>query len=460
MDFQNIDQQNLGKFLQIAFSEGIRNQISRDFRDWEYIKREKVADPQGRQVNFFFQKSFGPSAVQYRNPNVTSSFPSAQQISTQENTAVFKELNSTVEIEYNLWKRAQKSGNVKYAEPLAVEIESKLVATKRQMSKDLYGDGTGVLGTLAASSATVESGNLRIQLDTASSARGHVGFFEYDEILKLINEDGTTATTLDTNLATEPVYFKVIERRRSDDTILLQGLDSSLAAVTITSISVQPTAGEVLYKYEQPTFADLSGSIADYGSVTEVVPGLESLTAGDGRTVHGITMSGSTKGTRLDANDVQIDVSHIESVMNDAKINVGSGTYAWKMAMMAPEAYSQFVESRETDRRFNSIQDETRGLRKFVYQHREDAIELYASEYCPKKRMYIMPEAKAGQGKVMEWHGTDFEPVKAPGGSDFHLKPGSGAGHERKIISYMEGYGTLICKHPAAVAVIENFRID
>ena len=145
MAFSNIDNQNLGKFLQIAFSEGIRNQISRDFRDWEYIKREKVADPQGREIRFFFQKSFGPSAVQYRNPNFSSSFPSAQQVSTQENTAVFKELDATVEIEYNMWKRAKISGNVRYAEPLAVEIESKLVALKRQMSKDLYGDGTGVL---------------------------------------------------------------------------------------------------------------------------------------------------------------------------------------------------------------------------------------------------------------------------------------------------------------------------
>ena len=126
---------------------------------------------------------------------------------------------------------------------------------------------------------------------------------------------------------------------------------------------------------------------------------------------------------------------------------------------MAPEAYSTFVESRENDRRFNSIEDNVRGLRKFVYQHRDDAIELYASEYCPKNRIYIIPEAKAGQGKVLEYHGTDFEPVRAPGGSEYHLKPGATGGHERRIVSYLEGYGTLICKHPAAIAVIHNFTI-
>jgi hypothetical protein len=455
MAFSNIDNQALGKFLQIAFSEGVRNQISSDYRDWEYIKREKTADPQGREIRFFFQTTLGPSAIQYRNPNFSSNFPSAQQISTSENTAVFKELNATIEIEYNLWKRAQKSGNVRYAEPLAVEIESKITALKRQMSKDLYLDGTGVLGTLSSGTDTVESGNIRFVLDEDS--RGHVGAFEFDEIL-VLREADSTATALDTNLATEPVYWKVISRRRSDSTVLLQGLDSSLNALTVASISTPAGTGEVFYKYEQPTIPDL-GSITDYGNITEVIPGLESLTANDGRSIHGITMSGSTAGTHLDARDVQIDVSHIEQVMNDAKINVGTA-YSWKMAMMAPETYSTFIESRETDRRFNSVEDSTRGTRKFVYQHREDSIELYASEYCPKKKMYIMPEAKQGQGKVIEYHGTDFEPVKAPGGSEYHLKASASGGFERRISSYMEGYGTLICKHPAAVAVIENFRID
>jgi len=40
-----------------------------------------------------------------------------------------------------LWKRAQKSGNKRYAEPLAIEIDSKVRAVKRQLAKDLYGDG-------------------------------------------------------------------------------------------------------------------------------------------------------------------------------------------------------------------------------------------------------------------------------------------------------------------------------
>jgi len=259
-------------------------------------------------------------------------------------------------------------------------------------------------------------------------------------------------------LATEPVYWRVVERDFDNDKVTLQGLDSAFAEVNVTSISVQPGAGEVFYKFGQPTVPDLT-SISDYGTVSEAMPGFESLTAADGRTVHGITMNGATKGTRFDAGDTSLDVSHLESVMNNVKINVGQSSYAWKMGILAPQAYSQFINGRETDRRFNSVDDVTRGARKWVYQHRNDTIELVSSEFAKKKRFYIMPEARQSQGKVFEYHGTDFMPVKAPNGSEFHLKASSAGGFENTIVSYMDSYGTLICKHPAAVAVIENFTL-
>lgn len=457
MAFQNITNLSLGDILQIYYSNGIRQQISEDFADWEYIKRERVGDPMGRQINFYLQTSLGPSAVQRRNPGVVSNFPTAQRVSSQEHTAQIKEIATTVELDYNLWKRAQMSKDVRYAEPLEIEMKSKLIAVKRQLSLELYGTGTGVLGDLAANAGTVSSGDIIFQLDTADDARGFVGWFNYDEILVLKAEDGT-ATALDTNLATEPAYWKVIDRDFQQDTVTLRGLDSSFAELTVASISVQADAGEVFYKYGQPTIPDL-GSISDYGTASEAMPGLESLTADDGRVVHGITMSGATKGTRFDAGNVQLDVTHLESVLNKAKINVGQSAYAWKQAMLAPDAYSQFVNGRESDRRFNSVQDDVRGVRKFVYQHRNDTIDLYSSEFCPKKRMYLIPESRQNQGKVLEYHGTDFMPVKEPNGSDFRLKPSSAGGFENTIVSYMDSYGTLICKHPAAVAVIHNFTV-
>ncbi len=458
MAFQNITNLSLGDILQIYYSDGIRTQISRDYRDWEYIKREKVADPKGRQINFQFLSSLGPSAIQRRNPGVVNNFPTAQRVSNSEHTAQIKEIAATIELDYNLWKRAEMSSDVRYAEPLRIELDAKLDSLKRQLSLELHLDGTGVLGQVdsTATASTVSSGDVIVQLSQADTARGHVGAFQFGEIMVVKEPDGT-ASQFDSNLATEPVYWKVIDRDFDNDRITIRGLNSSFADLTITSITTDFTDGDVFYKFAQPTVPDLT-SISDYGTVSEAMPGLESLTADDGRTVHGITMSGATAGTRFDAGDAQLDVTHLESVMNNAKINVGNA-YNWKMACLAPQSYSQFINGRETDRRFNSVDDVTRGARKWVYQHREDTIELYSSEFAKKKRMYIMPEPKQGQGKVLEYHGTDFMPVKAPGGNEFHLKASSSGGFENTIVSYMDSYGTLICKHPAAVAVVHNFTL-
>ena len=159
MAFQNITNLSLGDLLQIYYSEGIRTQISRDYRDWEYIKREKISDPKGRQINFQFLNSLGPSAIQRRNPGVVSNFPSAQRVNNSEHTAQVKEIAATIELDYNLWKRAEMSSDVRYAEPLRIEMDAKLDSLKRQLSLELHLDGTGVLGQVdsTTTATTVEA---------------------------------------------------------------------------------------------------------------------------------------------------------------------------------------------------------------------------------------------------------------------------------------------------------------
>lgn len=462
MALSNIDQLNLGNLLQIVFSDGVRNQISEDYRDWDMVMRHRISNTAARELRFMFQSSFGPSAIQYRQPGVSGrAFPSAQQASIDEYTAKFKEMNATIELEYNLWDRARKSPE-KYAEPLALEISSKTTASKRRLAADYYGDGTGVVGELAAASAAVVAGDLEFQLDGANDARGFVGFFEFGDILVLRAEDGT-ASALDTDLGTEPVYWRVIEKDRDSDKVRLRGLDASFAEVSIASVAVQPAAGEVFYRFQQPTGGESAldlTAIGDYGTATEVIAGLESLVAGDGRSIHGISMSGSNKGTRVDAGAQPLDVSYIQKALDSVKVNVGQDRYKWKMMCMAPEAHAALIESRETDRRFQTVEDNKRGIKYFAYVHGNDVVETYTSEYCPKKRLYIKPEAKSGE-KVMEYWGSDFETVKAQGMGDFHLKPASGSagGYENTIVSYLAAIGTLICKHPASIAVVENFTL-
>jgi hypothetical protein len=458
MAFSNIDALDLGNLLQIVFSDGVRNQISVDFRDFEMVKRAKVGNSVARELRFMFQTSLGASAVQYRNPGVANrAFPAAQQVTIGEKTAKFKELNATIELEYNIWDRARKSPE-KYAEPLALEIDSKASASKRRIAADLYGDGTGVVGQVTSAAVTSPASNtLVFTLSSSDSARGHVGFFEFGDIL-VLKSNSAGSSALNTNLATEPAYWRVSEKDRDNNTVTLQGLDSTFSPVaSMTSISAQPTSGDVFYRYEQPTIPDLSNitGSSDYGTLTEVIAGLESLVASDGRLVHGITMSGATAGSKIDAGGNPIDVKHIQKMMDKTKVLVGQDRYRWKMLCMAPETHASLIESRETDRRFQTVEDNKRGIKFFAYVHGNDTLECYTSEYVPKSRIYCLPETKAGE-KVLEFHGSDFETVKAQGMSDFHLKPSS-SGYLNTVVSYLQSIGVLIAKHPASVGVIRNF---
>lgn len=455
---------DLGYFLQIAFSDGIRNQLSSDYKDWEMIKQVALnATPDGRQLQYLLQTGYGPSAVQARGVT-QAAFPGSQKAASTEGVATYKEFDATIEIEYNLWNRARKAP-AKYVEPLANEISSKTIATKRFMASLVYGDGSGVVGqsTGAAAVTSPASDALTFTIAATDSARGHIGNFQNGDILVLKDADGT-ATALDTSLATEPVYWKVVSKNRSAGTVVLQGLDLTFAPVaTISSVTTPPAAGAVFYRYGQQTGAvdalDLSAitSATDYGTLTEVFAGLESLTANDNRKVNGINMTGSVSGTRFDGSAAAVDGDMIHEILDEVKLNVGKNQYKWSKAVSAPQVIRKLISDRDADRRFNVSDDLKSGSRKFTYQHEEDTLEFVSSEFSPAKRIWLFPEGKSGNSKVLEFHGTDFEPVKGQDMSAFHLRPSASGGHERIMTSYMEALAVLICKHPAAFGVITNF---
>jgi hypothetical protein len=458
MTFSNIDQLSLGSILQIAFSKGTRTQISQDFRDFEQVRMAKVSSSAPRSIRFYFQNGLLPSNIQWRNPGTSNrAFPRAFQPATAEYEAKMKEANASLELEYNLYERAKQTPE-KYAEPLQMILSAAMTSAKREIARVLYKDGTGVIAQVGAAAAALTSPNsssLNWTIDQGDTTRGHVGDFEYDELYVLRDPDAS-ATALDTSLATEPAYWKCVAKDRAAGTVQLQGLTAAFAPVaSITSITTQAASGAVFYKFDQPTIPDLTASIADYGTVSESMAGLESLAANDGRVVHGITMSGVTGSSEKDAGNVAIDLSHFNSAMDQAKIEVGQDRYKWKKAMCAPETQSALIESREGDRRFTSKEDARTGSKQFGIQHRQDFVELVDSEYVHPKRIWVLPESKAGE-KVIEYHGTDFATVKAPSGDDFHLKV-SGGEYVNSVVSYLQAVSVLICKHPKSVIKIRNF---
>lgn len=456
MPVAKIESLNLGAFLQIAYGEGIRSQISQDYRDWEMVRQLRKGAPDGRQFNFMFQKSYGPAAVQYRGVT-EAAFPRGQQITTSEHTATYKEIDATIEIEWNLWNRARKSPS-KYAEPLAMEIQSKTIAAKRRMAADLYGDGTGVVGTAdGAATDNAAADRTVVKVSDADDARGHLGFFEYSDLLVPYTQAGVAVAP---TLASGTFYaYRVVSKNRRQGEVTLEPVDSNYQVVDLTSSNIADT--NVFYRIGQQTKPNLTSiGSADYGTLTEVWAGLETLAAADGRVVHGITMEGSSAGTQLDDGvAATLDVDHLQEILDDLKLNVGQSAYSYKKAISAPESIRGLLATREDKRQFQTVEDNKRGIKFFAYVHGNDTVELQTSEFCPKRRLWVLPEAKNGN-KVLECHSTDFEAVKINDSGEFHLKPANGGGHERKVATYMESMMAMICNHPAAIGCVRNFKLS
>jgi len=451
MAYSPIGNLPLGQFLQIAFTQGVFNQLNQTFPDFEMVKKFRVGDPNWREQRFLLQTSLGPAAVQYRNPNFSQKFPNAQRIGVGEKVAVAKEIDATVEIEYNLYKKALNSP-LKYAEPLALEMQSKAIAAKRRIAADLYGDGSGVIGTVA--SVAVSGGKLEVTLSALSTARGHIGFFEYDDLVLFKTPAGANQAV--TVSAGTVAAFRVVSRSRKTDKVVVEAVDADGLPLSITAAN-DVGATDLIYRAGQETIPDLTAAIADWGTLTEVFPGLETLLASDGRVVHGINMSGATAGTVVDGGGSGgLSLSLVQEGMSNAKVAVGQGIYKWSMLVASPERRDDLIESAETDRRFMVADNPKRGGKSFVFQHENDTLEVIASEYCPKQRAYALPNQSAGRQAMMQLYFTEMSPVDV-GGGKLHLKPAQGGGHERKIASYMEGNISLLCTHPAAGVVIKNF---
>lgn len=453
---------SLGSFLQIVFSDGVRNQISEDYRDWEFINRVRKGPGVEREHRFMFQTALGAAGVQYAVPGQSGrAFPAAQDITVEEYTALMNEINSTVEIEYNMWDRARKCP-AKYAEPLAIKIKSSAIAAKRRLAADFYGDGTGVLGKVATAASQISfvAGKAVVELDNLDASVGGVGHFEYGDKIAFYSTAGVIHGLEDDSDVVAD-YLLVIDKNRANNTVTLAGYDS--AADTLLELTnlggdtgTVVADGDVLMRMGQPS--KNHSSIVDYNTISEVFAGIESLAANDGRVVHGITMSGAAGGSSFNCETAAIDVSHIQAALSEVKVRVGPGVYSFPAMVMAPESNNALVESREVDRRFTTVADNKRGVNKFVYVHESDNLEVITSEFCPKKRIWVMPQEKSG-ANVFEFHGSDFESVRPGGaGSEFFLKPAAtGGGHQAVISTYMQAYICMICKHPASVLKIHNF---
>lgn len=443
----NLSDLQLGEYLKIVSKSGVYNNLSEDSSIWELVKKMKKGPAEGRELRYLLRTAYGAAAANFVAVS-GGAYPSAQQATIDEATALFKDYALTLEVQRTLIEKAISDFS-RYGEPLAEEIRSKTISLSRQLSAALYADGTGILAQ-AADAGSVVSDKTVFNVSTSSSAKGFIGWVEIGDKVLVKNSDGTAAApTVSSGTFS---YYIVSDKDRIAGTITLTAYLTTDAVGTVTATGV--TSGDYLIKSSSLAQDWAAISTNDYNTMSYYFPGLESLAAADGRKVNGITMSGAVKGTHRDVSGQPLDSSDFQKLMSLIKLSVGANRYKYTKAMMAWESLDALIESRETDRRFQSIKDTDKGVESMGYVHGKDRIVFEADEFCPMQRIWVLP-----QGDAVQFYGEDFKFVEAQAGQKFMLKPNS-SGHDRAVRAYMEGSGTLVCVHPASVGSIRNFTIS
>lgn len=443
----NLGGLDIGKYLKIISKGGVYNNLPEDSAMWENILKKKKGADEGRELRYLIRSAYGASAANFMAIG-GGSFPNAQKSSLAEATAQYKNFGLTIEVQRDVIARAISDFS-RYGEPVAEEIRAKTITLSRQLSAAVYADGTGVLAQ-ATGAGTISSGRVVLPLGSASTSRGFIGWLELGDRVIIATLAGvqTDPTVSSGTFA----WYSVYDKDRAAGTVTLEAQNSSGTTLTVTATNVLNTM--VILKYGSQINDLASVTTEDYNSLSFYYPGLQSLTAADGRKVNGLTMTGALKGTKRNVSGNPIDSSDFQKLMSQVKLNVGANRYKYTRAMMAWETLDALVESRETDRRFVTIKDNKRGVEGgLAYVHGKDTLAFEADEFCPTQSIWVVPE-----GDVLQFWGADFEFVEPQAGQKFFLKPNS-SGHDNTIRSYMMGEGIMTCVHPAAIGEISNFTV-
>ncbi len=465
--WNNVTSLDHGILLDIVFTKGVRDQISQDYAEFNLLQsiRNKEATP--RALTYKVMTHRGPARVQYMDPgSATEAMPAGQKVGISEHTAYFKEIASTVVVDSNLLQRL-KATSAKAADELALEMDASVFDIRRQLCADLYADGTGLAvrakSVVTASGAgagtdkfTITVANMGETVDSLA-AGGSITFLQEGDILLAATKAGVAC---DPTLVGTLLGYKVSLIDIDAGTFVLKPVNAAGAELAITSnTGTYPIGvGSCFYRLGQSTFPNLGGSIADYGTASKSIVGLESLGASDGRVVNGLTMSGIFAGTRVSANNALLDTSVFQKAFSKAKRRVGQSAMSWNSALMHDAAYDVMVQSKEADRRFVAVEDNSRGSRTFKFIHNKDSIEFIVSEFAPVNRIWSLPNSAKG-GRVVEFHSTDFVSDKGPdGGSPWNRIPGSSAGtFTKQFAAYERGFMQMVASQPAGIISIVDF---
>lgn len=459
----NVSSLSLGKLLKILSRGAVYNQLSAACEAWDHVKQIKGDDAEGREYRYEVMTDYGPAAVQASGYGSTAKFPKGQRSNVQEAVAQYKDFDMTIEYDLTLEEKAGKE-LVAYAKPLAHEMNAKGIVASRIASAWLFGDGSGSIGVVGSAGVTVDTTNDKITVPistiSADGGKSHVGWFEYNDKVKFASQAGVAHNTIN-NAGTTVSYWLVTDVDQDDDTVDLQPYDSNDALINISSATIgatDPTAADSIYRFGT-TANDLTAiSTNDYNTLSEVMVGLDSLGANDGRKVNGLTLSGVLGGSQEDGDGQLLSGDMFTNLLLRAHRRTGGMTdgkkISYSTAWMHDRVYALCIKQAEANRQFFNTQDVNTGVSKVGHKFKETMVQFKCSEYVPIPRVHLLPDAKG----PLEFSGRDFRDVTL-GGKGIFLKPAGDGQYYKQGQKFLSGAGVLASRHPAALASIRNFII-
>ena len=453
-NFANIDSVSMGVLLDILMTKGVRDQLPKNYEEFNLIKTLRVPGNVEREIRHKIQTGRGPARVQAASPGVANAnFPKSQAAVIQEVVTKMKQYEATTAISAELFERLRGTSD-KAADELSLEMDATIIDIQRRLAIDFYGDGSGCIVRVSSIAETKSGANIQYVTVTAKTAApGSITFVEPDDLL--LAGDASGAAVAPTETASPTFYaWKVVSVDIDAGTFVIKPVDSDGTLVAdITASNLVDT--NCLYRVGVGASIPVTSSPADWAVTSNSMLGLESLTADDGRTVAGIAMSGVYAGSRLACAGGLIDVGMFQQVVSKAKRRVGAGGFKWDSALMAYATYDALVASREASRSFVSMDDTIRGGKKFGYQHGNDLIEFVVSEFCPLNRSFILPKG-GKQGKAIGLHLRDAEHLKGPNGEPWHLNMNS-SGFIKQFVAFHMLFAQMAVYQPASIGVLADF---
>lgn len=461
MSFANqtfVDNIDIGTLLKIVSTKGVYSNLSTQSDIWKYLLRLRADPKGGREIRYSIMTERPLRSIQSLPAGSSGAYPTATRGTYPEGRAHLKDFGLTVNVPRNV---INKTGEelLQYADPLKLLLDETVIAAARIMCAQSMGDGSGAIGRISGVPVVVDNGSfdrLTITLSTASldAGRSHVGWFELGDHIKAADETGTAQVV--TTSAGTPDYLKIVDRSIDNNTVTVEAYDANNVLLNITSAN-QLEDGDYLYRYGT-TPNDLTAiGTNDWEGLSECMVGFEALAAAGAQyKVHNIARTGAAAGTTVDCNAEALDSKHFQRLISMLRITVGKNRYPYRECFMFQKTYDQLIESRETDRRFTTMQDAKRGTQVMGYQYGKMFVEFTDDEFVPGQRVWMPPESR----DVLKFHGMDFEMVEVNPGQKFYLANGAANGsHLRQQNAYMEGAATVICYHPAAIGSLRNFTV-